>query len=94
MKTFINMQSTIARANNLLATDLDDEMILMSIENGSYYGMEKTARRIWELIESPQTVSSLIDILSQEFSVAPDVCKSDTIAYLQDLCEEGLLVVS
>lgn len=94
MKTSINLQSTIARADNLLATDLDDEMILMSIENGSYYGMGKTARRIWELIESPQTVSWLIDALSREYSVEPDVCKSDTIAYLQELCEEGLLVVS
>ncbi|MDD2366849.1 MAG: PqqD family protein [Desulfuromonadaceae bacterium] len=84
----------MVRALNLIATDLDDETILMSVEQGSYYGMEATARRIWELIETPTSVADLIDLLSQEYNVTPDICGPDIIAYLEELNAEGLIVVS
>jgi hypothetical protein len=90
----ITLQSTVTRAKELLATELDDETVLMSIENGSYYGMEKTGRRLWELIESPMLVSKLIVFLSEEYNVAPDICGSDIIDYLQELYDEKLIVVS
>lgn len=90
----IDSTTCVAKATDLLATDLDNETVLMSIQGGTYFGMEKTARRIWELLESPCTVSDMINRLSEEYNVAPDVCASDVIPFLQELCEEGLIIVS
>jgi hypothetical protein len=86
--------STIMRAQQLLATDLDEETILMSIEHGAYYGMEQTARRIWEIIATPHTVSELCRLLGEEYTVAPEVCRRDVLAFLAELHTEGLIVVS
>lgn len=88
----ISPTTCVTKAKNLLATDLDDETVLMSIESGMYFGMEKTARRIWEILESPCTVSDMIDRLSEEYHMPHDVCASDLIPFLQELCEEGLVV--
>jgi len=89
--TSINESTTIVRAEKLLATDLDDETILMSIEQGAYYGMEQTARRIWEIIETPHTVAELCHKLSEEYDVDSETCRRDVIGYLEELSNEGLI---
>ena len=91
--TPITDTSTIVRAQKLLATDLDEETILMSIEQGAYYGMEQTARRIWELVETPRTVADLCRQLAEEYDVEPEVCRKDVLAFLEELSSEGLIVV-
>ena len=91
--TTITAESTIVRTENLLATDLDEETILMSVEAGTYYGMEQTARRIWELVEKSRSVSELIEILSEEYHVKPEVCSQEIVLFLQELLQEGLVVV-
>ena len=89
----ITETTTIVRAQKLLATDLDEETILMSIERGAYYGMEQTARRIWELVETPRTVTDLCQRLAEEYDVEPEVCRQDVLAFLEELRAEGLIVV-
>ena len=92
--TSITEGTTVVRAENLLATDLDDETILMSIEQGAYYGMEQTARRIWELIATPHTVADLCRQLAEEYQVEPEVCRKDLLPFLEELRSEGLIVVA
>ena len=89
----ITLATTVVRADDLLATDLDGETILMAIEQGSYYGMEETARRIWELVEQPREVADLCRQLAAEYRVAPEVCARDVIAFLEELLKEKLVVV-
>jgi len=89
----ITLETTVARANDLLATDLDDETILMSIEQSSYYGMEKTARRIWELVEKPIKVADLCSQMAEEYRVEPEVCERDIITFLEELFKEKLVIV-
>ena len=89
----ITAESTISRAGELLATDLDEETILMSIEKGAYYGMERTAQRIWEIIETPHTVADICRQLAGEYSVTEEVCRQDVIAFLEELLAENLVVV-
>lgn len=82
----------IVRCKDLLSTNLDDDVVVMNIDSGLYYGMEKTAQRIWDLLENAQTLESLISILSQEYKVEPAVCRADIQQFVQDLVEEGLVV--
>jgi hypothetical protein len=49
----------ITRSTDIIATDLDGELVLMSIEKGNYYGIKGTALRIWELAETPCRVGPL-----------------------------------
>ena len=90
----ITLESTIARAEGLLTTSLDDETILMSIDRGAYYGMEHTADRIWELIEKPRKVADICRQLAEEYSAAPEVYERDVISFLEELLEENLIVVA
>ena len=52
----ITLETTVVRADDLLATDLDGETILMSIEQSSYYGMDySTATASAQILEPVRT---------------------------------------
>lgn len=88
----LSPDSTLTRATAPLSTDLHNETVLMSLESGSYYGLEGPARRIWELLATPRTLSDLSLELSREFQVTPEQCAEDILPFIQELCREGLLV--
>ena len=86
--------STLTRSPAPLSTDLHNETVLMSLESGSYYGLEGTARRIWELLSTPCTLSDLSLQLSKEFKVAPDQCAKEILPFIEQMRGEGLLVIT
>jgi hypothetical protein len=86
-------EDKLSRTASVLATDLDQETVLMSIEAGAYYGMADTARTIWEKLETPLTFSALVDQLVKEYEISPDACAAELQRFLGEMEQEGLLRV-
>jgi Coenzyme PQQ synthesis protein D (PqqD) len=53
-----------------------------------------TARRIWELLETPQTVETLCRVLRRELNVDQDACGHDVRIVLTELLREDLIQLS
>jgi hypothetical protein len=92
MPTF-DPQTLIRRAPEPLAADLPGETVLMSLASGRYYGLEGTARRIWELLAAPCTVQDLATALAAEYEVPSDRAAEDLRPFLDQMHREGLLRV-
>ena len=88
-----NPDDRLVRNQDILATDLDQETVLMSIDAGAYYGLAETAQTIWRMLETPLTFSDLVRQLMAAYDVDPDACASDLREFLNALEEEGLLRV-
>lgn len=90
----ITLNSTITRNEDLLSGVLDDETILMSIETGSYHVINKTANRIWELLEEPKTVDEICIIILDEYDVDPETCQKEVLEFMAGLQNRKIVVVS
>jgi hypothetical protein len=86
-------QDKLSRAQDLFSTELDQEMVLMSIDAGAYYGLEGPARSIWEILDTPLTFSALVNRLVEEYRVSPEDCAADLQRFLGEMEREGLLRV-
>jgi len=91
--SILNNNSLIRRNPELVSSNLDGETVMMSIENGEYFGLDSVGSRIWELLETPIQVSSLVDRLLEEFEVSREECEIDTYDFLNQLLEKRLLIV-
>ena len=87
-------ETLLSRSQDMLASSLDQETVLMSIEAGAYYGLEDSARRIWELLETPLRFSELVDRLVEGYKVTPEACAADLEGFLEEMVREGLLRVA
>lgn len=96
MKTspVITSNSIVQRNPKLIANQMDGEIVMMSIDNGEYYGLDEVGSRIWELMDKPVSIEELIDSLVMEFEVSREECFQDTLEFLGDLFAKDLLLVN
>ncbi len=89
----IDTQKKIARSPELLESSLDNEIVLMSIERGNYYGLKTTARRIWQLIEEPTSFQDLAAALANEYAALPGQIEQDLHVFLQKMLDNKIIVL-
>ncbi len=87
----IDINARIARNEEIVSSDMDDEIVMMSIEQGEYYGINAVGSRIWELLEQPRTAAGLCDILLEEYDVPAEECRRDVLAFIEQLFEKKLV---
>jgi len=85
--------ATVRAAGDLLASAFGQELVILSLKDGVYYGLEDVGARIWELLQRPIRVSALRDALVAEYEVEPARCGRDLRSLLQDLAGRGLVEV-
>ena len=85
--------ATVVAAGDLLSTAFDDELVLLNLRDGVYYGLEDVGGRLWSLLQRPVTVSAIRETLVAEYHVEPARCGRDVRALLQDLAARGLIEV-
>lgn len=83
--------TTIERDEKILATDIGGETMMMDLEGGDYFNLSHVAHRIWQLIETPTTFADLIAVLHDEFNIDLDVCKKETLAFLEQMRDAGVI---
>jgi hypothetical protein len=89
----LSRNSIIQRDPDVIAAEADQDLIMVSIANGSYYGLSEVAREIWEAIERPKRISDLVDDLTSSYNIDSSSCEDQTLSFLEALLDEGLLQV-
>lgn len=90
----IPIDAAIVRSSDQVSCDLAGEVVVLSLRNGAYYGLDPVAARIWELLAERRTVTKLCDMLVGEYDgVEAERCREDVRAFLQDLKRWDLIDV-
>ena len=79
----LSADAVLRRNPAMVFTELDDSLVMMNPERGSYHELDPIAARIWALLESGRSVADLRDALLLEYDdVAPEQCERDLLAFL------------
>ncbi|MGY6564012.1 MAG: lasso peptide biosynthesis PqqD family chaperone [Halomonadaceae bacterium] len=87
----MQMNTVVKRHPSLLASEVNDDVVLFSAERGMYYGTQAVGGRIWSLLQDEMSVSDICDRLLAEFSVERESCEHDVLQFLEQLETEGLV---
>ncbi len=89
----IENNSKIILNQELLQSEIDGETIMMSIDNGKYYGLNSVASRIWEIIKDEPLFSELIEKLMEEYDIEKKQCEIETLDFLTNLIKNKLIKI-
>jgi len=89
----LTVTSIIQRDPEVIAAEADQDLIMVSIASGYYYGISNVAREIWDAIESPKRISDLIQDLTTTYNIDQTSCEDQTLSFLETLLKEGLVRV-
>ena len=84
MPMFIRNQDTISG-------QIDDELVMVDIEKGSYFSLNSVATRIWELLENPLTTDDLCELLVKEYDVSLTQCQAEVEEHFIKMQQLGLI---
>lgn len=87
----LTRDSRLSRNPGMIATDMDGDTVMMSIERGDYYGIGGVGSRVWELLTQPVTVAQLVQTICAEFDVDEPTCQADMDKFVQALLQKGLV---
>ena len=93
MQSTILGSSTIGIARDQVVSDLVDEVVILNLKSGAYYGLNEVGSRVWDLVQEPKSVNHIQDIILEEYEVEPDRLEQDLLTLLQELEVEGLIDV-
>lgn len=93
MAEHISLKTTFVRRANLVETEIDGEVVMMSLERGNCYGLDSSAARIWRLLETPMSVAVILETLTREYAVEPEECRTEVLAFLEQLQQENLIEI-
>ena len=90
----ISFTTIVCRSQDQVSTRVDDDTVMMSISKGMYYGLDDIGTDIWELIEEPCSVSTILDTLGGKYNVNKEKCKDELFDLLATLHNKSLIKLS
>ena len=87
----ISQNSIIRWSTEAVATEVNDEVILMNLERDRCYGLGNTGSDIWRRLKDPIQVSTLLTQLWEVYDSVPGEIESDVLRTLNQFAAEGLI---
>lgn len=79
------------RNPDLIGATIDDELVMMSVEQGQYYGLGGVGPRVWDLLAESRSFSELVGVILDEYDVDRTVCERDMQGFLEQMESLGLV---
>jgi hypothetical protein len=89
----ITTNSVVVAADSQVSSDLAGEAVILGLQTGMYYGLNRVGARIWALLATPTRVADIRDIIVREYDVEADRCERDLLDLLRRLAGQGLIEI-
>lgn len=76
-----------------LSSGLGDEVVILNVEAGRYYGMNPVASWIWTRLKEPVSFGGLRRGIEDAFGVDTETCRKDLNEFLRNLIDADLIEV-
>jgi hypothetical protein len=87
----LDFDATVVASRDQVAADLADEVIILGMRDGVYYGVEAVAARIWALVQQPVRLDDIVRTILAEYEVTEAKCRTEVLAFVTQLEARGLV---
>jgi hypothetical protein len=81
----------VVAGEDVLIRTVGDELVLLDLQKGVYYGLNATGARIWELLASGLSIDETIACLESEHHASRESLTRDVVDLIEELRERDLI---
>ncbi len=89
----INLDSRLGVPPQVMTRIVGDELVLLDIAKGVYFGLDGVGKHIWESLSDGQSLQQAAAAVAAEYEVDDDRAASDVMEFASDLVGRELLYV-
>ena len=90
----LESSTVVVRSDAVIAAEIDGEAVMLSIENGKYYGLDSVGTDIWNLAAEPRSIAQICDALLARYDIDEETCRKEVTDLLEVLVADGSVVIA
>jgi hypothetical protein len=89
----LSLLSTVEVTKESVHCSVEEEIVILSLKDGVYYGLNPVGAFIWNLIQKPKTIEEIHNAVLLEFDVDEEECMEDLNELMGELLKKSLIEV-
>jgi len=85
------MTGVLRIVEDVVWTELGNEVVILKPETGIYFGLDKVGARIWTLIADGRRREEILQTVATQYDVPRDQVERDFDELITELSNEGLI---
>lgn len=81
------------RKEDILASEMDGELVMMSVTQGKYFSIVQSGVAIWGLLDQERTVTEVVHLLQGRYEVDEETCRTEVTRFIELLVQKELVEV-
>lgn len=90
----IDFNKKLTAADDVLLRELDGEAVILHLGDESYYGLNESGTRMWQVLGDSENIEGAVLPLLEEFEVDEATLRTDLNNLIQSLLEKKMVVLS
>ena len=84
--------SALSRNIEIITNEIDDEILMMSIEDGKYYGLNAVGSEIWKMLDEPKSIEEIIPALMEIFDIDDETCRKESLDFIESMIKNNIIL--
>ncbi|MBC8145384.1 MAG: PqqD family protein [bacterium] len=89
----LSPSTSVVAIRETVFSDLGNEVAILSLRSGRYFGLNPVGAYVWNLIQEKHTIADICSKVANVYDVSIDRCQIDMHNLLSELLAEDLIVV-
>lgn len=85
--------ATLVAAPDQVSCDIGNQMAILNLKSGVYYGLDSVGSRVWELVQNPTPLADVERTLLAEYDVESARLAPELRGLCETLAEAGLIEI-
>ena len=87
----MDLDSCFNIATEVQARHVGEELVMLDLQTGTYFGLDAVGRRFWELLANGASLRQICSTLIKEFDTTLEVLEQDVLKLARDLADKKLI---
>ena len=87
----IDFTRKLMAADDVILRELDGEAVILHLGDESYYGLNESGTRMWQLLTSGDSIEAAFRSLLEEFEVGEETLRADLCELVASLLDSKLM---
>ena len=88
----ISFSDRVTVPDDVLISQLQEESVVLNLDSERYYGLDDVGTRFLSVLTTSDSIETAYEQLRDEYDVDPQVLRSDLLALIENLINQGLLI--
>ena len=88
----ISFSDRVTVPDDVLISNLQDESVILNLDSERYYGLDDVGTRFLSVLTTSESIETAYERLRNEYDVDPQILRTDLLALIENLIDQGLLI--